>query len=174
MHLGARTPTHAGTHPRYPRARRACARTHSPATCSVPAPWGATWVVARAPGVPNGLARAGGEPSMVLRGSRKDWPPAAASKRYRRRWEGGGSPLAPSHLGTFCPRAVLVEQDALARPGGFQSVFQLQPRGRSSRFWGGEDGTLPTPRLPCQPAPRSLCRSPEAHTGTRGGAAGTG
>lgn len=177
-HLGTRAP--GRTHP-HARGHAHSVPTGAPCVRSYPQPHyvqrprtlgGATWVVARAPGVPDSLAWAVGEPSMVLRGSRKDWPPAAASKRYRRRWEGGGSPLAPSHLGTFCPRAVLVEQDALARPGGFQSVFQLQPRGRSSRFlgWGGRDPSHPEAPLPASTAlPVPEPRGSRRDAGRRGG-----
>lgn len=67
--------------------------------------------------------------------------------------EGCASPLTPSHLGTLSPQPVLVAQDALARPGGFQSVFQLQPKGLELLIRGGWGGTLSTPLLPSQSAP---------------------
>lgn len=57
---------------------------------------------------------------MVLRGSRMDWPPQLLLARGTSRdMEGCASPLAPSHPRTLSPQAVLVEQDALARLGGF-------------------------------------------------------
>lgn len=57
---------------------------------------------------------------MVLRGSRMDWPPQLLLARGTSGdMEGCASPLAPSHPRTLSPQAVLVEQDALARLGGF-------------------------------------------------------
>lgn len=53
------------------------------------------------------------------------------------------------------------------RPGGFKSVFQLQPKGLELLIWGGWDETLPTLLAPLPASTLcSLCCSPEAGTGT--------